>query len=338
MAGKILRGAVVGALSLVGKELVEELTSATAAAWDLTLLDTEESGRQITSAGDEALVVQPISAEAFVGVDVVFFAGEGSTALEFLKSAHEAGAAVVDLTGALEGQPGVIVRSPFIDGGVAPDLATRAIVSAHVVAIMLVLANARLKSLGLLRMAATVLQPASELGSAGVEEVHQQTVGLLSFKPLKKDVYDSQVAFNVVASLGDSAKVSLETVSARIGRHIGVLSGGVVTDLIALQLLQVPVFHGYTASVFVELGSGVTVEDVRRALRGGELQVVEEASPSNESAAGKREVLVRAVRANAKEGSAFWLWMAADNLRLAARNAAACALELAALRPAKGVN
>jgi aspartate-semialdehyde dehydrogenase len=41
--------------------------------------------------------------------------------------------------------------------------------------------------------------------------------------------------------------------------------------------------------------------------------------------------------AGGSEGSAFWLWMAADNLRLVARAAASCAAELAALRPASPV-
>ncbi len=338
MAGRILRGAVVGASTLLGKELAEELKRATTVVWDLTLLDAEESGGQITAAGDEALVIQAISAEAFAGVDVAFFAGEGATALGFWKIAHAAGASVVDLTGALEGQPQVLVRSPFVRGGAAPDLATEAIVSAHPAAVMLALANARLQPLGVSRIAATLLQPASELGDAGVEEVHQQTVGLLSFKPRIKAVFDVQVAFNVVASLGDAAKANLETVRGRIYRHIGVLSGGAVTDTIALQLIQVPVFHGYTASVFMEMKMGVGIDAVRRALYEDESLFVDEPAPSNESAAGKAEVPLRLMTAKSKEGSAFWLWMAADNLRLAARNAAACAMELTELRPRSGVN
>ncbi len=338
MAGKILRGAVVGASTLLGKELAEVLNRAKDVVWDLTLLDAEEAGGQITAAGEEALVIQPISAEAFSGIDVAFFAGDAATALAFWKSAQAAGASIVDLTGALEGQPQVLVRSPLIKGGTAPDLTTVAVVSAHAVAVMLGLLHARLQPLGLTRMAATVLQPASECGSAGVEELHQQTVGLLSFKPLKKDIYDTQVAFNVVASLGDAAKVSLETVRAKIGRHLGVLSGGAAVDRMALQLLQVPVFHGYTMSVFLELVAGVEEDAVRVALRGGEFELVEEPLPSNESVAGKDEVVLSMSAAKSKDGSAFWVWMAADNLRLAASHAAACAMELAALRPASGVH
>ncbi len=57
--------------------------------------------------------------------------------------------------------------------------------------------------------------------------------------------------------------------------------------------------------------------------------------PSNLSAAGQEDVMVRVRVATGNEDAAtrFWLWLAADNLKLAALNAIACALELRRLRP-----
>jgi len=332
MAGRVLRGAVVGASTLLGKELAEELNDSTAAAWDLTLLDGPEAGGQITSAGDEALVIQAVSAEAFAGIDVVFFAGEAGPAREYWKAAHAAGAGVVDLTGALEGLPGVVVRSAWVDGGDAPDLATVAVVAAHPMAAVMALIETKLRPLGLTRLVATVLLPASEMGSAGVDELHQQTVGLLAFHPLQKDVYDAQVAFNVLAELGGAAKGDLERVRSTIVRQVELLGG--VAGALALQMVQVPVFHGFGASVFVEIAPEVGEAEVRRALQGGVLQVVEDA-PSNESVAGESVMMVRLEAAG---GDGFWLWMAGDNSRLTVGNAAGCARELVALRPASGVN
>ena len=337
MAGKTWRAAVVGASTLLGKELAEELNGATDAVWDITLLDAEDAGGTVTAAGDEALVIQTIAADSFVGIDVVFFAGEGSTALQYWKVAHAAGAAIVDLTGALEGQPHVQVRSPLVPGSPKPELSTVAEVSAHPAAIMLALAGRALRAAGIERMAATVLQPASELGNDGVEELHQQTVSLLSFKPLPKDIYDAQVAFNLLASLGSAAKTKLETARDTIRRQIGILRDGGAADSVALQLLQAPVFHGYTASVFVETSQQLDEQAVHKMLLEAQPQFVEDESPSNELAAGKGEVLVRVTAAESKSGSAFWLWMAADNLRLSARNATACALELVRLKPTNRV-
>jgi len=337
MAGKTWRGAVVGASMLLGKELADELSGSTDALSDITLLDAEDAGGTVTAAGDEPLLIQTISADSFVGMDVVFFAGEGATALRFWKAAHTAGAAIVDLTGALEGQPHVQVRSPLVPGGAQPDLATIAAVSAQPAAIMLALPNRTLRKAGLERMAATILQPASALGNAGVEEVHQQTVSLLSFKPLQKDIYDAQVAFNLLASLGSVAKANLENTRDTIRRHIEILTGNHAADSVALQLLQAPVFHGYTASVFVETSQQMDERTLRKLLLEDQPQLLEDESPSNEIAAGKGEVLLRVTAAESRKGSAFWLWMAADNLRLSARNAAACALELLQLRPSSGI-
>jgi len=72
---------------------------------------------------------------------------------------------------------------------------------------------------------------------------------------------------------------------------------------------------------------------VVKALQGGMVSVVrpDEPVPSNMSVIEQAQMLV-SVRAEPDNG--FWLWMAVDNLRLAARNASACAMELVALRPA----
>ncbi|MGA8940209.1 MAG: Asd/ArgC dimerization domain-containing protein [Acidobacteriaceae bacterium] len=333
MVAKVIRGAIVGASTLLGKELAEELNNAPSAAWDLTLLDAEDAGGTITAAGDEALVIQAVSRDAFTGVDVVFFAGEPSTVTEYWRAAQAAGASIVDLTGALEGQPGMLVRSPLVEGGAHPDLNTAAEIAAHPAAVMLAMAAAKLIPLGLRRMAATVLQPASQAGSAGVDEVHQQTVGLLSFQPLKKEIYATQVAFNISASLGEGAKVNLDETSKRIRAQITILAPDLPEPSLAVQLIQAPVFHGYTASVFVELAHDLKAGVVREALLADDSHLREDESPSNETAVGKGDVLFQVSRAGAAEGSAFWLWMAADNLRLAARNAAGCALELVQLRP-----
>jgi aspartate-semialdehyde dehydrogenase len=334
MAGRTLRGAVVGASTLLGKELAEALNDSDVAAWELTLLDGPEAGGQITAAGDEALVIQTVSDEALGGIDVVFFASEAATARAFWKAAHAAGAGVVDLTGALEGLPGVLVRSGWAADGAALDLATVAVVAAHPIAAVLALIETRLRALGLERLVATVLLPASEMGSAGVDELQQQTVGLLTFQPLQKDVFDAQVAFNLLAAIGGAAKVDLERIRSTIARQVG--SVGAAADVLAVQVLQAPVFHGYAASVFVEMAAGVDVSEVRRALQGGVLQMAGDGdSPSNENVAGESEMVMRLEAAG---GTGFWLWMAGDNLRLAAGNAVGCAQELAKLRPAGGVN
>jgi len=349
------RIALVGASSLAGRELSDALAESPLATCDVLLLDDEEAAGQIATAGDEASFIQKIDAESFAGVDFVFFAGDPEKAMRYWKPARQAGASIVDMTGALEDEPGVIVRGPWVaqqgtalPGGKAlhtrePDLTTPAVVAAHPAALMLLQVAGRLKAkLPVRALSATVFEPASEHGRAAMDELHRQTVSLLSFQSLPREQFDAQVAFNLLPALGENAKVKLEPTKQRIARQYAALSGGAAPEL-ALQLAQAPVFHGYVASVLVELESPATTGQVEVALRGQNIELTDAESepPSNVSVAGQAEILLRVSAASAGgspaadeiPGTRFWLWMAADNLKLAALNAIACASELRRLRP-----
>jgi aspartate-semialdehyde dehydrogenase len=210
-------------------------------------------------------------------------------------------------------------------------------VAAHPVAVMLALVAGKLRvKLPLTTVAATVMEPASDYGRAAMDELHQQTVNLLSFQTLPREQYDAQVAFNLLPELGESAKVKLEVTEQRIRHHYAGLSDGQLPAL-ALQMVQAPVFHGYVMSLLVELGEAVTVNQVEAALAGDHIDVVsgESDPPSNLSAAGQQDIMVRVRKDSGEEGKGarFWIWLAADNLKLAALNAIACAIELRRLRP-----
>jgi len=344
IAGRPYRIGIVGASSLAGKELSDALAESPLAACDLVLLDEDDAG-QLIAAGDEATFIQKIDAESFSGIDFVFFAGDPETAKKYWKAARLAGASIVDMTYALEMEAGVVVRGPWVDNvaemkthprAKEPDLTTPAVVAAHPAALMLLLIANRLHAKCPLRaISATVFEPASEHGRAAMDELHQQTVSLLSFQSLPREQYDAQVAFNLLPSLGDAAKFKLEATRNRIVDQYAVLSGGGLPE-VAVQLIQAPVFHGYAASVLVELQGTATAEEMELAALGEHVDVVspESDAPSNLSAAGQPDVLVR-VTAAAGDGPAsrFWLWLAADNLKLAALNAIACANELRRLRP-----
>jgi aspartate-semialdehyde dehydrogenase len=350
MTDGIYRIAVAGAASLLGKELADELQDSALAASQFVLLDDEaEAAGQLTAVGEEPSIVRELSESSFERMDFVFFAGEAASTLEYWGHAKSAGSSIVDMTYALEDQPGVPVRAPWVldclrrKAGVLPGLTTTAVVSAHPVAAMLALVAARLQAnLEVVELVATVFEPASEQGRPAMDELHQQTISLLSFKDLPREHYDSQVAFNLLPSLGDAAKVPLIDAEARIQRHYRQIDVQLRDDhaiplpALSLQLIQAPVFHGYALSVFVRTGRETNAEELEALLSGDGVDVVADDSepPSNLSAAGQEDVMVR-VRA-AREGHAgrsFWLWLAADNLKLAALNGISCANELKRLRP-----
>jgi len=351
MSDGLYRIAIVGASSLAGKELADELGESLLAASNVTLLDDEEvAGEipgQVSSVGDEAALIQTIEESSFERMDFVFFAGSPDATRKHWDAARMAGASIVDLTGALEGEPGVEVRAPFVRASLGlraalghQDFATVAVVAAAPAAVMLALVGERLKAkLPLRSMSATIVEPASQHGREAMDELHQQTVNLLSFQNLPRDQYDAQVAFNVVPTLGDTAKVNLSGAAGRIARHYAFIAPELPP--LEAQVVHGPVFHGYVASVLVELERDAAVETVEAALEGEGIDVVAEESdpPSNLSAAGQEDimVLVRSSRPDAAASKAagrrFWLWIAADNLKLGALNAIACANDLKRVRP-----
>jgi aspartate-semialdehyde dehydrogenase len=158
----------------------------------------------------------------------------------------------------------------------------------------------------------------------------------LSFQSLPREQYDAQVAFNLVPMLGSASKVNLIEIGTRVREHYLAITGAEGASAF-VQVVQAPVFHGYTAAVFLELDSPASVREVEAAAQGDRIDLVgaESDPPSNLSAAGQDDMLmrVRSADANVDGGTRFWVWLAADNLKIAATNAMACAHELTRMRP-----
>jgi len=332
--------AIVGASTLIGRELKDALSETPLAAAKIVLLDAEDVEGQLDQVGDEATFIQAISADAFDRADFTFFCGsEGLTRCHW-RQALAAGSTVLDLSGALDQQAGVLVCAPWLGAEIpAVDLFTPAIAPAHPAALALALLFDRLQQAAPLRFAAaTVMLPASEFGRAAMDELHEQTVNLLRFQALPRNVYDAQAAYNLLSGLGEGASVSLKAVEARIRRHYETLTAG-HKPVPAVQVIHAPVFHGHTFLLAVELERPVEIAALEEALSGEHVDLVLEDtdSPSNLAATGQNDVLVRLRpepgAPNPGIVSRLWLWAAADNLRLNAQNAISCAVTLRRLRP-----
>jgi len=183
------------------------------------------------------------------------------------------------------------------------------------------------------RAIATVFEPASERGKRGMDELHEQTVNLLSFQQLPKTVFDSQVAFNLIDRYGMNAVPSLDTIGKRVqSDFLTIVHGKAAVP--SLMLLQAPIFHGHAFSLYIELEHPAKVEELTTALSGEHVEVSPggEDSPSNVNAAGQERVQV-IVRKDSERDNGFWIWAASDNLRVAAVAAVECAESLIPGRP-----
>ena len=336
--GKLYRAAIVGAASLKGKELAEVLNERKFPAADVRLLDDDESLGQLEAMGDEISFIQRVRAEQFEHVDFSFFASDQESTRRSWKDARDAGSAIIDLSALLEDQPGATVRSLWIErerGQVAPpELQPGPCVTAHPVAVTLALLLLRARKAGAIRrVVATAFEPASERGQRGMDELHQQTVNLLSFQPLPKDVFDAQVAFNLVARYGQKSHPALNSVEARVLRHYRIIAGADAAQP-SLIMLQAPIFHGHALAAFLEMETGTEVSGFSQVLAGDHVTIAgaEEDAPSNVSSAGQSDIQLW-VKPDALQPNGVWLWATADNLRVSVLTAVDCAESMMATRP-----
>jgi aspartate-semialdehyde dehydrogenase len=337
--GQIFRTAIVGAGTLKGKEVAEMLNERNFPSVDIRLLDDDESIGQLEATGDEMNFIQSVRSEQFTSVDFTFFAADAECTRNNWKRAHDAGSAIIDLSGALEEEPGAQVRSVWLERERGemwkPDLQPAPCIVANSTAATLALLLVRAGKAGAIKsVVATAFEPASEQGQKGMDELHQQTINLLSFQPLPKDIFDEQVAFNMLSRYGRKSTRSLDTVETRIRRHYRKIAGADAPQA-AIMLLQPPVFHGHALAIYLEMEQTVNEERLAQALVGDHVTVTsseDETQPSNVNTAGQANILV-AVKKEPSRPNGVWLWAAGDNLRIAAMTAVECAESMIATRP-----
>jgi aspartate-semialdehyde dehydrogenase len=336
--GGLFRVAIVGAASLKGRELKDVLTERNFPSHDIRLLDDDESLGQLEAVGDEPTFIQSVLPEHMDNVDFTFFASDAQFTRNTWNYAKKADSDIIDLSYGLEDQEGVVLRAPWIEheiGKVAHvDLGSAPVRVAHPAAIVLALLLLRAGKAGkVTRSIITAFEPASERGKRGMDELHEQTVNLLSFQQLPKNVFDSQLAFNLLDRYGEKSSPSLESVQKRIeSDYRSVVDGK--ADVPSLMLLQAPIFHGHAFSLYIELERAIKPEALTTALAGDHVEISRgtEDSPNNVNAAGQETIQV-AVRRDTVRENGFWIWATADNLRILAVSAVECAESLIPGRP-----
>jgi len=319
--------ALVGGDSLLAKELRELLEQGKPAPHIELISAAAENAAMLGADDEEVLALVPLTAVSLTGSKVAFLAGSEASSRRALKLNPPDGPVLIDLTGALEDQPHARLRAPTAEPtrslpepGLIP-------VIAHPAAIACAMLLTSLAKIGPVRRSIIhVFEPASERGKKGLDELRQQTVGVLTFQKLKTDVFDAQLGFNLLARYGEEALEPLEGVEERILRHVASLLALYPSiPMPSLRLIQAPVFHGHSFSIWVEFDDIPDLTFVAEGLAVAGFDVRPDDPPTNVSVAGMSGLSVGAIGADPNQPRACWIWMVADNLRLVAENALAVA-------------
>ncbi len=324
--------AIVGGESLLGKEIRDLLDSSDLAA-NVKLIAADVDSTLIAAGREEPVVINSLQMADLGTARVVILAGSNESSAKAYEQIQGAKPAplVIDMSGSLEENTAARLRVPMLEDEGKKEPAAITVIP-HPAAIALGLFLKQLSKAGAIRRSVVeVFEPASERGKAGIDELQKQTVGLLSFKPLPKEVYDAQVSFNLLPRYGSDSPHSLEEIELKIDRHLAtLLAGAGNVPMPSLRLIQAPVFHGYSLSAWVEFENNPGRDAIVQAitLPRIDLRAKDEEPPTNVGVAGQSGIAVGAIMPDRNEPRAFWFWVVTDNLLISAENAMEVAREL----------
>jgi len=324
--------AIVGGESLLGKEIRDLLDTSDLAA-NVRLIAADVDSTLIAAGREEPVVINSLLMADLGTARVVILAGSNESSAKAYEQIQGAKPAplVIDMGGSLEENPAARLRVPMLEDEGKEEPAAITVIP-HPAAIALGLFLKQLSKAGAIRRSVVeVFEPASERGKAGIDELQKQTVGLLSFKPLPKEVYDAQVSFNLLPRYGSDSPHSLEEIELKIDRHLAsLLVGAGNVPMPSLRLIQAPVFHGYSLSAWVEFENNPGRDAIVQAitLPRIDLRAKDEEPPTNVGVAGQSGIAVGAITPDRNEPRAFWFWVVTDNLLISAENAMEVAREL----------
>jgi aspartate-semialdehyde dehydrogenase len=302
---------IVGPRSPFGQRVRKLLSEGELPTIELKLFETEGEGEAIlTQFGDDIVVTQPIDPDLFPHLDALLVGGGDSDLLNRIAS-RAADAGVLTLVEGALGLGGPVVTPERFDEvrsngsrlGILPRMESY-LIGRTLAAIEV--------SHPIARAVATVLVPAQSQGDPGAEELHQQIVHILNFKAPPTEVFHEQLAFNVrLEGASETGLSRADSVAWEASRLAG------VEGALAVSLVQVPVFHGYSASLWVETKDSVDARTLRAAFRSRPFESARSArgakAPTPVSAAGSESIHIGPVRSAVGTGpSGFWLWAVAD--------------------------
>ena len=247
--------AVVGA-GMVGDRLVAELRRRDFPIKELRVL--ARSARTAVLAGEE-FEVGVAEPGAFDGVDFAFFAGtegEKGAAVQLAREAISRGAVVIDNGSDFRLHPDVPLVVPEVNARAAEGH-DGLIANANCSTIQMVVTLAPLaREFGIDKVVVSTYQAVSGSGRSGVDALENG----------REDVYPKPIhgnAIPVIGSIGEDGRTTEETKMLQETRKI--------MDLPDLEIhataVRIPVHTGHSESVYVELESEVTLEQVAQVLR-----------------------------------------------------------------------
>src|SRR5689334_3097505 len=325
--------AVVGATGAVGIEMIKTLEKRNFPVGKLTLLASARSvGKKLKFRGEEITVTE-LKKDSFTGIDIALFSAGGSISKEFAPLAAGAGCVVIDNSSAFRMDDSVPLVIPEIN---ASDVKLHKGIIANpncTTAVTLMALYPLHRAFNVRRIFASSYQAVSGTGAKAIEELERQVEQIVSGKPVTKEVYPHQIAFNVLPHVDSflpsgytKEEMKMENEGRKIMHHPAFRA--------SVTCVRVPVYRAHSVAVSAEFEKPVTVDAAREVLLGAPgLDVVDNPEkkeyPLPLYVAEKYNCQVGRIRKDCALDNGLCFWVAGDQLlKGAALNAVQIAEEL----------
>ena len=217
------RLALVGASSLLGKEVKDRLAATGFPGAALELFDVDDVAGVLTDYGEEARVFAEAVSDRVLAHELVCFCGDRATAEQYLEPLLAAETLGLDCSGAWLSDARSFIWVP--GSSTPPQLdQQRAAAIPQAAALLLASVAAALGDV-MKRASANVFLPASERGDAGIEELSQQSTAVLNLLDVDRAVFGRRQAFDVWSPTaehplgGQSLRATLERLGIPTPAH-----------------------------------------------------------------------------------------------------------------------
>jgi len=325
--------AVVGATGAVGVEMIKTLERRNFQAATLTLLASARSlGKKLEFHGDET-AIKELARDSFQGVDIALFSAGGNISKEFAPIAAKAGCVVIDNSSAFRMDDSVPLVIPEIN---AADVKLHTGIIANpncTTAITLMALYPLHQVFHVKRIFASSYQAVSGTGAKAIQELERQVCQIVAGRPVTKEVYPHQIAFNVFPHVDSflpsgytKEEMKMENEGRKIMHHPAFRA--------SVTCVRVPVYRAHSVAVSAEFAKPVTVESARAVLSNAPgLDLVDDAEkkeyPMPLYTAEKYNCQVGRIRQDCALDNGLCFWVSGDQLlKGAALNAVQIAEEL----------
>jgi len=257
--------AVVGATGAVGVEMIRTLERRNFHVAALTLLASARSvGKKLKFRGEE-IAIKELGRDSFQGIDIALFSAGGNISKEFAPLAAKGGCVVIDNSSAFRMDESVPLVIPEIN---ATDIKSHTGIIANpncTTAITLMALYPLHQAFHVNRIFASSYQAVSGTGAKAIEELERQVGQIVAGRPVTKEVYPHQIAFNVLPHVDSflpsgytKEEMKMEKEGRKIMHHPAFRA--------SVTCVRVPVYRAHSVAVNAEFAKPVTVETARAVL------------------------------------------------------------------------